>query len=122
MPNIPPISWDTKRLMMAEIDNEEEGGSPAVLWSALDSVKQGYVPFDEADMEFVAEELEALIDFFGPRTELEDFITSGDWENRSQSGPVRRAQIGPREWRPGPKRKWWLEEKPKKARKPPRRR
>jgi len=68
---------------MAEIDNESEGGvSPTTLESALDSVRQGYNPTGDMDMETVGRELEQLLDQLGPDTAAEPLLTVEDWTNR----------------------------------------
>lgn len=85
------ISWDTKRLFMAEINNEKEGGvSPSTLWSALDSLKQGYKPFEGFLSEFVEKELRDLIKEHGEATEVEIFLADEDWNRHSLASPYRR--------------------------------
>ena len=56
------VSAELKRLLMAEIDNEAEGGdSPATLKSAADSLAGGYTPYDGFPVAKVKKELAALI-------------------------------------------------------------
>jgi type II secretory pathway component GspD/PulD (secretin) len=79
------LTWATKRLLMAEICNEDEGGvTPATLKSALCSVKQGYDPDpeEEFDMNKVKTQLTELIDEFGTKALAQDFIIKADWDRR----------------------------------------
>lgn len=83
----PVMNWHTKRLMMAEIDNEEKGGEkPATLRSAFESVLSGYNPdeqtFTEDDMKQVGVELTRLTDLYGNDAALENFVTAHDWAKR----------------------------------------
>ncbi len=56
------VSPALDRLFRAEIANEREGGvAPARLWSALDSVRQGYDTGHGDDSDAIEAELEALI-------------------------------------------------------------
>jgi hypothetical protein len=99
-----PISWPTKRLLMAEVLNEtdEEAGNsrdgqsspggetPATLESALDSVRQGYEPYADFPAAFVAEELKLLIRHHGPKLPAGELLTDRDWkahERCNSSGP-----------------------------------
>lgn len=79
------LTWATKRLLMAEVCNEDEGGAnPATLGSALDSVLQGYDPDpeEEFDMKKVESQLTELIDEFGPKAFASDFLIKADWDMR----------------------------------------
>ena len=54
----------TRWLLIAEINNEADGGeSPATVLSALESVRSGYNPDsdEQVDMEPIQRELEALV-------------------------------------------------------------
>lgn len=81
------ISWATKRFLMAEINNESEGGEkPATIGSALDSMIQGYNPnpdlFDETTLNEVEMELKTLSKRKGKRCRLETLISKEDWAKR----------------------------------------
>lgn len=79
------VSWPLKRLFMAEVDNEAEGGtSPATLGTAADSLRQGYEPYVGFDADAAAVELAALLDAHGGDALLEDFLTDEDWEGHSR--------------------------------------
>ena len=91
------ISWETKRLLMAEIDNEKDGGaSPTTLASALDSVLQGYNPDlnDRFDMGSFEAELRQLVAEHGPEALAAGFVSDSDWIRRSSrlSHAMRRPQ------------------------------
>ncbi len=86
------ISWPTKRLLMAEIGNEDDrrgnsrdgcsspgGKTPATLASALDTMQQGYEPYRGFPAAFVAEELESLTGLHGPMFPEADLLTDRDW-------------------------------------------
>jgi hypothetical protein len=79
------LKWATKRLLMAEICNEDEGGAnPATFASALNSVLNGYNPDpdEEFDMKKVEAQLTELIDKFGPNALANDFVHKPDWDRR----------------------------------------
>lgn len=77
------ISWPTKRLLMAEIDNEEDGGDETTLGTALDSLQGGYEPYDGFEKGAVESELKNLIRLYGDEKEAEDLITNDDWKKRA---------------------------------------
>ena len=99
-----PISWPTRRLLMAEVGNEDDGSgnsrgggsSPggvrtATLASALDSVQQGYEPYAGFPSAFVAEELKLLVGQHGPKFPAGELLTDRDWTahercNSSEAG------------------------------------
>lgn len=95
------LSWELKRLLMAEIDNEAEGGeSPATLGTALGSLRQGYNPDPDhrIDMAKVEAELTALIEKEGLDALAEDRVSSDDWRKRLQR--VRGYQANPEDLMP----------------------
>jgi len=78
------LAWATKRLLMAEICNEDEGGvTPATISSALESVRSGYdpAPEEEFDMKKVEAQLTELLDEF-PNGLASDFLVKADWDMR----------------------------------------
>ena len=77
------LTWATKRLLMAEICNEDENKS-ATIESALSSVRQGYDPDpeEEFDMKKVEFQLVELFTEFGPRSLASDFLIKADWDRR----------------------------------------
>lgn len=81
------VSWETKVLLMAEIENEKFGGSsPATLQTAIDSVKQGYVPREwmtAHTMEKVLRELTLMQSLNGKKVRAEDFLCDADWSRRA---------------------------------------
>lgn len=93
------ISDGLRRLIRAEIGNEEHGGaSPATLESALDSVRQGYDPGHGDDMNAVQEELEELIRRHGGGVELESIQRS------SEADPHTLADLSVLDWPEGERR------------------
>jgi hypothetical protein len=77
----PMVSDMTKRLLVAEIDNEEKGGAnPATLNSALSSVQCGYAVGEDFNKVQVEGQLNWLIEMFGEDTILESFITPSDYK------------------------------------------
>jgi len=67
-------SFATLSLFRAEINNEDHGGvSPATLGSALDSLEQGYEPYDNFNSELAGREIDNLIRMFGSDYELDNF-------------------------------------------------
>lgn len=93
------ISWPTRRLLMAEVGNEDEGSSnsrdgrsspggetPATLQSALDSVQQGYEPYAGFPSAFVAEELKRLVGQHGPKFPAGELLTDRDWTAHAKCG------------------------------------
>jgi hypothetical protein len=94
-----PISWPTRRLLMAEIANEDDGSgnsrdgcsSPggvktATLASALDSVQQGYEPYAGFPSAFVAEELKLLQKRFGKKYPCAELLSDRDWKAQEACG------------------------------------
>lgn len=76
----------TKWLLIAEIENEADGGvSPATLGSALDSVDQGYCPDpdDHLDMGPIGDEIERLIKEHGADKLAEELVDTDDWESHA---------------------------------------
>jgi len=88
----------TKWLLIAEINNEAEGGeSPATVLSALESVRGGYSPdLDElVDMEPIQRELEALV-LAGRGGDLAaKLLTGTDWQEHENGDLQARARNGP---------------------------
>jgi hypothetical protein len=79
------VGWPTKRLFMAEIDNDEKGGErPATLRSAMESVGSGYKPYDDFDSELAIADIRKLSLLFGGDTTLEHFVTLKDWGRRAE--------------------------------------
>ena len=81
-------SDDLKRVLMAEIDNEADGGtSPTTLASALDSLDQGYNPdpdkYSDEDMQRVRGELRNFMHKYGEDKEAEELLTPEDWQKRA---------------------------------------
>ena len=80
----PKVSDELKRLLMAEIDNETEGGdSPATLETVKASLDSGYTPCDGFPVAAVKGELEALIAKQG-NAPAERFVATADWESRAK--------------------------------------
>ena len=76
------VSAELKRLLMAEIDNEADGGdSPATLKSALESLKGGYEPRPGFPVAKVKKELAALIAKKG-NARADRFVTDADFAAR----------------------------------------
>ena len=72
-------------LLMAEIDNEADGGdSPTTLETVLESLDGGYAPYDGFPVEDVKAELAALIDKFG-KAPADRFVTEADWKARTEA-------------------------------------
>jgi len=81
----PEVSWPLKRLIMAEIDNEADGGdSPATLESVLESLDGGCTPYDGFPVEDVKAELATLIDKFG-KAPADRFVCEADWKARAEA-------------------------------------
>ena len=79
------MTWNLKRLLMAEMDNEADGGeSPTTFNSALDSLNSGYEPFDGFPMNEVKAELQTMIETHGGETNVETHLTSEDWKLRAK--------------------------------------
>jgi hypothetical protein len=79
----PKVSEPLKRLLMAEIDNEAEGGdSPATLGTVKDSLDGGYRPYDTFPVDKVKKELADLIERVGGTCPAKRFVTTADWESR----------------------------------------
>lgn len=87
----------TKWLLIAEINNEADGGeSPATLLSALESVRGGYSPDpdEQVDMEPIRRQLEALV-LSGRGGDLaEKLLTGTDWQEHENGDLQARARIG----------------------------
>ena len=78
-PSLTTVTSDLKRLLMAEIDNEADGGdSPATLKSAADSLAGGYTPYDGFPVAKVKKELAALIGKRG-NARAERFVSDADF-------------------------------------------
>ena len=76
------VSAELKRLLMAEIDNEADGGdSPATLKSALESLKGRYDPCPGFPVAKVKKELAALIAKHG-NARVDRFVTDADFAAR----------------------------------------
>lgn len=91
------ISWPTRRLLMAEVPNEDGGGggrdgsspggeTPTTLASALDAVRHGYEPYADFPSAFVAEELKLLIRRHGPKFPAGEVLTDRDWKAHAGCG------------------------------------
>lgn len=79
------VSWELKRLFMAEIVNEDEGGvTPATLDSTYESLESGYEPYDDFPVETVRFELLELLRHQGNGRLATSFITNEDWLRRSK--------------------------------------
>ena|SRR5438552_3598512 len=85
----------TKWLLIAEINNESQGGeSPATIQSALESVRGGYNPDPDEllDMNPVQRELEALV-LSGRGGDLaESLLTGTDWQEHKNGDLQARAR------------------------------
>ena len=80
----PKVSAELKRLLMAEIDNEAEGGdSPATLETVKASLDSGYKPCDKFSVGKVKKELTGLIDRIGGTVPAKRLLTTADWESRA---------------------------------------
>ena len=80
----PKVSAELKRLLMAEIDNEAEGGdSPATLETVKASLDSGYKPYDKFPVGKVTKELTGLIDRIGGTVPAKRLLTTADWESRA---------------------------------------
>jgi hypothetical protein len=78
------LSPELKRLLMAEIDNESEGGdTPATLESAAESLAGGYKPCKGYPVAKVKKELAALITEKG-NAPAARFVSDADWKERAQ--------------------------------------
>ncbi len=78
------VSAELKRLLMAEIDNEADGGdSPATLKSAMESLKGGYEPCPGFPVAKVKKELAALIAKKG-NARANRFVTDADFAARKK--------------------------------------
>lgn len=87
----------TKWLLIAEINNEADGGDkPATLGSALESVRSGYNPDPDefVDMEPVKRDLIALIAEHGDRAVAENSLTDSDWQEHGDGDLQARARKG----------------------------
>ena len=81
----PQVSVSLKRLLMAEIDNEADGGdSPTTLETVLESLEGGCSPYDGFPVEDVKAELAALIDKFG-KAPADRFVCEADWKARAEA-------------------------------------
>lgn len=81
----PEPSWELKRLLMAEIENEADGGaSPATLDSALESLQSGYSPYEGFPVDAVYDELELLTEYGDGGTPAVELLTKADWKRRAQ--------------------------------------
>ena len=77
----PKLSAELKRLLMAEIDNEAEGGdSPATLETVKASLDSGYTPCDGFPVAKVKKELVGLIDRVGGTVPAKRLLTTADWK------------------------------------------
>lgn len=87
----------TKWLLIAEINNEADGGeSPATVLSALESVRGGYNPDPDelVDVEPIQRELEKLV-LSGQGDDLaENLLTDADWQEYSDGDLQGRARKG----------------------------
>jgi hypothetical protein len=78
------LSWDLKRLLMAEIENEADGGEvPSTLRSCLESLQCGYAPFDGFPVSTVEAELKDLIAVHDRERSVRDLVSSADWARRA---------------------------------------
>ncbi len=81
-------SWALKRLLMAEIANEADGGvSPATLDSAYDSLASGYEPHEGFPAEEVRQELLSFLKKY-KNAYASQFVTEADWLRRSKESYV----------------------------------
>ena len=88
----------TKWLLIGEINNEADGGdSPATVLSALESVRGGYNPDpdEQVDMEPVQRELEALVLSGRGGDLVESLLTDADWKEHENGDLQARARNGP---------------------------
>ena len=87
------VSAELKRLLMAEIDNEADGGdSPATLKSAMESLKGGYEPCPGFPVAKVKKELAALIAKKG-NARANRFVTDADFAARKPAKkPAKKAK------------------------------
>lgn len=79
------LSWATKRLFMALIDDaEKRGDKPATLQTAINKVDELYNP-DDDEMGLVKDEVHRVVlrDGWQSDTALEHFVTRKDWRKRS---------------------------------------
>ena len=80
----PKVSLALKRLIMAEIDNEGDGGAePAELETIMESLDGGYTPYDGFPVTDVKAELAALIADKG-KAPPDRFVTDADWQERAK--------------------------------------
>ena len=94
-----PISWPTRRLLMAEVGNEDDGSGnsrdgcsspggvrPATLASALDCVQQGCEPYEGFPSAFVIEELKLLQKQYGKKYPCAELLSDRDWKAHEACG------------------------------------
>jgi len=80
-----PISWPTRRLLMAEIENTDgldDGANPATLQTCLESVQSGYEPYANFPTDFVKEEIKLLQKQFGKEYDPDELLSDRDWDAR----------------------------------------
>ena len=79
-------SWELRRLFMAEIDNEADGGeSPATVATTYESVASGYMPYADFPIDEVRAELKKLIADGHEHVCATQFLTNEDWFKRSSN-------------------------------------
>jgi hypothetical protein len=87
----------TKWLLIAEINNEADGGeSPATVRSALESVRGGYNPDPDelVDEEPIQRELEEMVQLGQGDDLAENLLTDADWQEYSDGDLQARARKG----------------------------
>lgn len=87
----------TKWLLIAEINNETDGGeSPATVRSALESVRGGYNPDPDelVDKGPIQRELENLVLAGQGNDQAESLLTEADWQEYSHGDLQARARKG----------------------------
>jgi len=88
----PRPSWPLRRLFMAEVENEADGGdAEPTLATARDSMAGGYEPYvgfaEDRDEEGIEAELAALIEWYGDDQELAALLTDDDWSRHGRCSP-----------------------------------
>jgi hypothetical protein len=79
------LSCDTKRFFIDGFGNERDGCVlPATLESALESLRQGYEPFEGFNAKRVEREILQLIKEEGCDTEVSVFLENGDRSTKKE--------------------------------------
>lgn len=85
----------TKWLLIAEINNEADGGeSPTTVLSVLESVRGGYNPDPDelVDVEPIQRELENIVQASRGDNLAENLLTDADWQEYSDGDLQARAR------------------------------